>query len=31
MGMKSCTSGMVIGYHIDEFTHIWLMEQLVAQ
>ena len=31
LDMKPGDSGMVIGYHVDEFTQIWLVEHFVAQ
>ena len=30
MGIKPCGSGVVIGYHVDEFTHTWSAEHIVA-
>ena len=30
MGIKPGDSGVVIGYQVDEFTHIWSAEQFVA-
>ena len=30
MGIKPDDSGVVIGYHFDDFTHIWSVEQFVA-
>ena len=29
MDIKPGDSGVVIGYHVDEFTHIWSAEQFV--
>ena len=30
VGLKPGHSGVVIGYHIDEFTHTWSVEQFTA-
>ena len=30
-GVKLGDSGVVIGYQVDEFTHIWSVEYFIAQ